>query len=997
MLRKKGYLCRTMKKLTTFLILCLSIFPGRAQTSDYAFRHYTSRDGLSSNTVRAVVQDHLGLLWLGTANGLDSFDGREIVHHPLPGGEGGSILCLYEDSSHILWVGTDDAVYRYADDYLVRIPDLPSVNVTGMAEDRDGDLWIGTWGNGVFRYRDDAVTAFLDGHLVESVFVSRDGRLWIADSSVEEGLLVYNATDQSFVSPGLVFEGCAPTRVCAMDEDGNGSLWLGTWDSGLYRLDVTTRTVYPAVPAGKGLYHIHSLMHDGTWNFLIGSDDGLLEVNPLTGEQILYRNDRKDPASLSDKFVYPVLRDHEGGLWIGTYYGGLNYVAPNVGQFVSRSLSNLVNADEDYIVSCFCEDPDGTLWIGSDNGGLFRYDPVRNTAGRWTGTPDWKEKLTSLNIHSLVRDGDDLWIGTYSDNLVRLDVRTGRIRVYGMDKGLDASSAYALCMAQDGVLWVGTNTGICRFDAVADRFVLERTAGDWIVDIRADADGSLWFATSRSGILRRNYDGTWNTYTLDDGLPSNYVNTLLTVPGGVFAGTLKGLARLTGEKVSVLLEDVSILKIAFDGADLWLSTNASVLRYSLADGKQEQFGDNDGIYTSLFSPNAGTVTRDGRIYLGAADGFVSFFPGGVRGNEIAPPVLFTRFQASGPGLSEDVFATQGRDHVILPWRLRDVRISFAALSYCAPENNRYAYRLEGLMDSEWKDLGGENFLVLNQLPAGRYHLQVIASNNSGIWNRDGASLSFTIRPHPLLSPIAITLYALLVGILFYLAIRWLLRRAERKSQAQFEQKLDAAVSIVKEEERDGRLQFISSLSGQLEPPLAGIGVQLDRLKELPRTTSAVKGGLSVIEKNLRSLKSLAGNLQQMRQTLSPDTGTEEEPNAQEDFLLRLDKLITENIANPDLSVAFLAQEMAISRSGLFAKTKELCGETPNKLINQARLNMAAKLLSEGRHTIGEICYMTGFSSPSYFSKSFVAQFGVTPHEWARLEKEQQISGPDSSG
>ena len=126
----------------------------------------------------------------------------------------------------------------------------------------------------------------------------------------------------------------------------------------------------------------------------------------------------------------------------------------------------------------------------------------------------------------------------------------------------------------------------------------------------------------------------------------------------------------------------------------------------------------------------------------------------------------------------------------------------------------------------------------------------------------------------------------------------------------------------------------------------------------------------------------------MRQTLSPDAGTEEEPNAHEDFLLRLDKLITENIANPDLSVAFLAQEMAISRSGLFAKTKELCGETPNKLINQARLNMAAKLLSEGRHTIGEICYMTGFSSPSYFSKSFVAQFGITPHEWVKLEKEQ---------
>ena len=102
---------------------------------------------------------------------------------------------------------------------------------------------------------------------------------------------------------------------------------------------------------------------------------------------------------------------------------------------------------------------------------------------------------------------------------------------------------------------------------------------------------------------------------------------------------------------------------------------------------------------------------------------------------------------------------------------------------------------------------------------------------------------------------------------------------------------------------------------------------------------------------------------------------------------RLDRLITDNIANPDLSVSFLAQELAISCSGLFAKARELCGETPNKLINQARLNAAAKLLSEGGHSIGEICYMTGFSSPSYFSKSFTAQFGFTPHEWMQMQKD----------
>ena len=982
-----------MKRLLATLSVLLTTTALSAYSSGgYAFRHHTTRDGLSSNSVRAIIQDHMGLIWLGTASGLDSFDGREIIHHAIPDGEAGSVTSLFEDSGHVLWIGTDNTLYRYVDDAVTRVPGFQDTEVTDIAEAPDGTLWVATWGKGLFRVGENGPEAFLEGHQIEDILVSRSGRIWIADSSVEEGMLVYNAASRSFVSPGLLFEGCSPARVCAIDEDDDGNLWLGTWNSGLYRLDAASRTVYSAIPPGMGLNHIHSVTHVGAWNFLLGSDDGLLEADLLTGKQNLYRNDRKDPASLSDKFVYPVIRDHEGGLWIGTYYGGVNYVAPNRGQFTFRSLSGLVDADEDYIISCFCEDPDGSLWIGSDNGGLFRYSPARNTAGRWTASAGWTQRLAALNIHSLLREGDDLWIGTYSENLIRMDVRTGRIRVYGMSEGLDASSVYALCIGPDGSLWAGTNTGICRYDDRTDHFSLERDAGDWIMDIQTDADGNLWFGTSRSGILRRSPDGVWQEYSTDDGLPSNYVRCLLPTRLGVFAGMQKGLSLFSEDGVKTVLDNEDVRKIAFDGSQLWFSTNGDIVRHSLADGKQERFGSNDGVSASVFSENAGLTARDGTVWFGAADGIVSFYPGSVQANEIAPSVLFTRFHASGPGQVQDVFQVHGHERIVLPWKLRDVKVTFAALSYCAPENNRYAYRLEGL-EHHWKELGNENALTLNQLPAGRYRLQVIACNNSGVWNTDGASLSFTIRPHPLLSAPALVLYILLVSVLFYLLGRWLLIRAEKKSQARYEQALDAAVSLVKEEERDGRVHLISSLADQLEAPISGIGVQLDKLKETTRSPQAVKGGISIIEKNHRMLRNIALNLQQMRAALALREGRDGEasqegvPDKEEDFLMRLDRIIEENIANPDLSVAFLAQELAISRSGLFAKAKELSGETPNKLINQARLNTAAKLLTEGKHTIGEICYMTGFSSPSYFSKSFVNQFGVTPHEWARMHKE----------
>ena len=566
-----------------------------------------------------------------------------------------------------------------------------------------------------------------------------------------------------------------------------------------------------------------------------------------------------------------------------------------------------------------------------------------------------------------------------------MHVRTGALRLYGAADGLGDPSVYALFVDSAGTLWAGTQSSACRFDPSTDRFVKEWDHEAWIGSIAEDDTGSLWFATAQNGLLQRAPDGTWTEWPAGPGgLPANQVHHLLPVPHGIYAGTKKGLVLLQDGKITPVVPDMDVRYIFQDRNTLWLASSSTIVHYHPDGGRQEQFGANDGIRVGEFSPSAGLVAQDGTLYLGTTEGFVSFYPGRVRENDIPPPLLFTRFQATGSGVSEDVFRSRGTEHITLPWRLRDIRISFAALSYSAPEKIRYAYRLEGL-DEDWKGLGNQNYVALNRLPAGKYRLHVTATNNSTLWNDEGTALSFTIRSHPLLSDVALVLYALLVATLFYLLGRWYLRREEQKNQARYEEQLGAAVSLVKEEERDDRIRFLSALSEQLDAPLSGIGLQLERLKENPKGDP--KGNLSIIEKNHRMLRTIATNLRQQRDALSggkrPEE-TETAPDPQEDFLLRLDRLITENIANPDLSVEFLAREMAISRSGLFAKTKELSGETPNKLINLARLNMAAKLLSEGRHSIGEICYMTGFSSPSYFSKSFYAQFGVTPHDWEQM-------------
>lgn len=967
-----------MKKLITTLYIALAAVFLSAAPVQYTFRHYSTLNGLSSNTVNALLQDSRGLVWMGTSSGLDCFDGSTFTHHGIPGDRSNIVQSLLEDESGILWVGTEDAVYRMLAGGLEQVPGPEGAVVSALAQGKESEIWIGTYGKGVFRWQEGTLAHYMENGSVEALHIAEDGRVWVADQFLTGGLAIYNAASDDFVNPALAFTGCTPTRVCALDEDSNGDLWAGTWDRGLYRISPATMSVSLAVPPGPGLNHVHSLMHNGALNFLVGSDDGLLEVNPLTGERTLYKNDRSNPGSLSNKYVYPVIRDHEGGLWIGTYYGGVNYVSPNVGQFFSMSLSQQVNAQEDFIVSCFCEDPDGNIWIGSDNGGLFLYNIVSRKL-----TP--RKLPSTYNIHALLRFGDDLWIGTYSENLLRLNLRTGSIKTYGVSQGLDASSVYSLHLAPDGVRWAGTNSGLCRYIPASDRFVLESPA-DWTADIASAEDGTLWVATSRGGVLIRTADGNWNALTKDNSaLPTNSVSTIQPTPRGMFVGTQKGLLLFTGTEGELLLDGIDVEGIAFDGTQLWLTTQGSLLRYSIADGRTEAYGPSDGVNASMFSPNTGICTRDGHIYVGTSDGFISFLPGSIKQNAIPPRVILMSCTASGNGQWQDLLGQDGETH--LNWNLRDLSVSFSAPSFSAPEKIRYSYMMEGL-DTEWKNIGTQNSLTFSQLPAGRhYRLRIRASSNSDVWSPEEAMCEFSIRQHPLQGNLAISLYVLLAVLLAAFLVKTIIGRMEKKSEMQYERKLDEALTVVKEEERDERAQFIDSVTERLEAPIAGIGIQLEKLKEQEKTLGPVKGELLVIEKNHRALRSLTGYLRQMQTSLSrqEENGADKAPdlNPDEIFLAKLDKTIMDNIANPDLSISFLAQEMAVSRSSLFAKVSELTGETPNKLINTTRLNMAASLLSKGTLSVSEICYMVGFSSPSYFSKIFLSRFGLTPHEWSK--------------
>ena len=960
--------------IVVFLLLCPLFALGAV---NYKFRHYTSKDGLSSNTVRALLQDSIGIIWIGTAEGLNSFDGQEVIRHDLRNEGSRYVNALMQDSGGDLWVGTDDGAYRYDGCDFCQLDILPETIVTSIVQDGRGSIWLGTFSDGLYCYDGEGLSHYIPGTFIENLFVSDDGRLCVCCQTAREGLLVFNFAADIFAEPGFTYKDCTPARVCAITQDRDGILWLGTWDSGLYRADPATSTVTCQVPFGEGFNHIHSILQESHWGFLVGSDDGLLHINSLTGEKTLYANDRGDAASLSNKFVYPIMKDHEGGLWVGTFYGGVDYVSPGVGQFAEHSLSAMTSGKETYLVSCFAMESDGIVYIGSENGGLFRYDPASNTASRIKCSAAAAAVLESQNIHALLLRGEYLWIGTYTGHLLRLNLSDGTLRTYSEN----LPSVYALAEDSRGALWAGTTSAICRYDAASDRFTLVQEVGSVVVSAVTASDGALWFGTAGDGIWRHTADRDWDHLTYQEGyLPSNQINHVADSPLGVMASSERGLTIFGEEQQWNLLPDTDVHFAACDGRSIWLSSATSLIQYDIDAGRSTFFGASDGVFSSQFLPASGLVGRDGTIYIGSADGFLTFLPTAVKHNEFSPKVLFTRFTASSAGDRRELLERTTGESIVVPWRLRELSIHFAALTYWAPEKVRYAYRLEGL-DRQWRETETRGVLNFSRLPAGRYKLYVRACNNSGIWSSGGEGLSFTVKPHPLRSAWATVIYLLLISALLYAMSRYLTARTEKREWEIYEKRLD-----------DDRQALSATIAERLEAPVTGIGVQLERLKESPRGSAAIRSGIAVIEKNHQMLRGIVTSLQKKARMGEKDVAVTSDAGLAsitpaDDFLPRLEKIIGNNLANPELSVQFLAAEMAISRSGLFAKCKELCGETPNNLINHTRLNKAAGLLAKGEHSISEICYMVGFASPSYFSKSFSSQFGMTPHDWLKTHQE----------
>lgn len=740
-------------KVSIFLFILSSSSEGLAQDKKFntcVAAHWGMEQGLPQSSVNDILQSSDGYIWLATFGGLVRFNSETFTtfnHSNSKGMRSGRILSLYQDKSGTLWCNTEDGLLRYSDGtfraYTISdaVDDFP---VSLIAEDGRGVLWIfaggkawkffndrflyvpvvqntqlartamkahdGIWianGTQVLRTYGDSVifikdfASVLTGDIRQVLkYPEHSTQLWLATN--EDGIIRYaNGTIRKFTMK----DGLPSNNIRQLFIDRDGSLWTAGFKGASTM--VGERFVSLRTTSREGDLEFNVIRQDREGNYWLGTPSlGLFRVRPTAFTMVDRENGLKETKMLS------LFRRKNGTFLLGTNCGGIyewNGAHAEYSQLNAR-LPNLC------IWSVF-EDSKGRIWIGSRT--LTAVEP---SADR-TIIFDDKHGFTGSEVYAITEDSKGrIWIGCHNGMFI---FDGTKFHHYTKSNGLTSNDIRSFYEDAKGIMWIGTVHGLNRFEISTITTVRLSASGDslshvessYIRAIYQDSIGAMWFGTYGGGILRY-FQGRFSTITTENGLSDNIVSHIVEDHLGYF----------------------------------WMGCNRGIMRVSksdfhdVADGRKntlrsDLFGAADGMNSP--ETNGGfqpSVARDrsGNLYFPTVDGVAIIAPEHVRQNIIPPPVYIEQVFS---GTREMNLAND----IKLPHDSSTIDIVYTALSFSDRSKILYRYKMEGL-EERWTEAGNRTRTNYSNLPPGQWTFRVIASNNDGVWNMDGASVLITIVP-----------------------------------------------------------------------------------------------------------------------------------------------------------------------------------------------------------------------------------------------------------
>jgi len=804
--------------------------------------------GLPSNQIQAITEDRDGYLWIGTADGLARYDGKDFrVWRVEDGLHDNDIWALHVDARNRLWIGTREAGLAMLDDTRQRLtfydrahmPVMGGNQVWSIASTADGAIWFGTSPGGLHRLAPDGTLArympiagderSLPGDEVGQLVVTPGGELWVGTLN---GAARWTGRDFERVPDRHL----ASAQINGVSVDPDGTLWFGT-ANGVTRRRPDGRFERAPWPDGNDADVLQVLLrdrHGRDWlDILKGlgyARDGRVDVVPLYSQATegLVRpswttayEDRQggiwfasythglwylapawrqfavltrrigDPASLGNGMITGIAPAAKGGVWLVGSSGVLDLLDPDTGS-VSHVIDDRHSYSELQSLQVL-EDSHGAIWC-SDAGGIVRIDPATRTFRRWTR--ESARDATPGSVPQMAEVGGQLWVfGERGDAQIR--DREGRV-VASIPAGFDGGLPSDFIVEQigagaDGSLWVAGSLGLWRWDAAARRFVALVDAKRRHVYGFAIQGERVWLA--RFGAIE----------------PYRWTGR-----------SLKPLAGELGTRHGMPLTALNGLVVDARGI-VWITAVRGLIRADPAVRTVRVYGVSDGLPSQRFDGPPVLLPDRSRILVGSPEGLMIFDPADVRPDPRMPVTI------------EGIEVDRGERRISFdpaqPFELtsedRDLRISARLLSFNDGRNHAYRFRLSGY-DPDWIDVGDSGERVLPRLEPGAYRMEVIARGADNVWSSPRA-IAFMVVPPWWRTWWAMAALLVLAGLVSGWAVVLYRRRLKRR-QAWTLTKHQREVA---EQASLAKTHFLATLGHEVRTPMTGVLGMSELLLDTP--------------------------------------------------------------------------------------------------------------------------------------------------------------------
>lgn len=875
------------------LIFALLLFFNKLYAQHYYFTHFQVENGLSNNTVLCSLQDKQGFMWFGTKDGLNRFDGytfKIFRNNPKDTTTIGNnvIRCLYKDDKGNLWVGTEGGLFKYnaVKENFAHVQASGTGEIMDVKCDSHDNLWfIGGFVLNQYNLRTGYHHVFPNTNFGFTSLCFIHQQLWLSTTNgfVEQ----YDAVNHTFKTYSVFTHsaGKPATWIQKIVAVNPTTICVGTSHNGLKLFNTATGTYQDLLNYNAD--HTEIFVRDivvRQGKYWIGTESGVYIYDPATGHIDLLRKHYNDPYSLSDNAVYTFCIDREGGIWIGTYFGGMNYYASQYTTFEKFFPETGENSLSGNAVREICSDSSHNIWIGTEDGGLNQMTPDEHF---YSYKPlAFSSSVSSTNIHGMLVVGSKLLIGTFENGLDEMDLKTHQIiRHYEHYNTEVIKSDFFDCIYQtrEGGIITATTFGVYNFDLLHQRFSVEHAVPEnlFYTTILEDHEGTRWIGSFHDGLYYYNpvtkKQGVYN-YNIRDslGLSDNHINKLLEDSDNrLWIATENGLCQFNRSNrtftrystASGFPSNIIYAMLEDDHKNLWITTSKGLVCMNLRNHHLNVYTTASGLLSDQFNYSSAYKDGSGNLYFGCLKGMIRFNPTNLIKANYDPPVYLTNFQINNKDL--EIGAEQSplsksitfTDSISLKYNQASFSIDFAALSYAAPQVMAYAYKMDGL-DKDWTYLKSNRKVYFTKLSPGTYIFNVKALTGNGDWNKNITRLTIIIHPPFWLSKKAFLLYALIIIAIVYELIRRYHARIEKANR----RRLEILENEKQKEIYNAKIAFFTHIAHEIRTPLTLIKGPMETLLEQSEEIPSIQKNLKRMERNILRLLKLTTQLLDFRKT-----------------------------------------------------------------------------------------------------------------------------------